>query len=445
MYLLDLFASVHALQLNLKDETSPIGELSALGRSFARDVGQYSNVQSAPDVVLYGFRSQELLATVPVKTPHINTALAVSQFLVTASKNGQLTDSIATTQNLLQAQFGADIQIITVGKMVTNGVVYLPETLVFTVLNQPANEVQIWYSDIAFRGQCDVHEIIPVKVIDVLDDLLKTREIALGQLKEINVVTNQSRVNAVIGNIPNTQTITQEYLWVDKNDPSITYPTPFTVVVYGQAGINADLIRDKLVEHILANSNQPRSEWEKVYPDLFLPIEFFVAPYWNQYALPNQLTQAGIYSPTVSYKNFIGHVKDNVECALDAADIDPHITEHGEVSFINHKSLAFAVVGHKRNRNDAYKFSQVWQRYTALSQLSADYNRMDLETQRFIMLLSELVRAAETMTQFSDIPNGVTRVKRISLLDGKTRYYASATFGRIKYLVALKQLEIPEV
>lgn len=431
MYVLSGFIRIASMVSNEPSVNSALGELSQRSATFSRELGHYSN-NSFPDVKLTSFNSKRNDALVKVDPSYVTVALQISQWLFLRSIDGSLSDDKENCRQQLLAQFGEQIEILSISQMENSGNYWLPELLIFKSVGAGEdNVIRLWYSDKAFQTQYDLYEILVVPIVDRLDDLHGNRENVLALLNSITVPSVFAKVDQVTGEFPPTETVSTDYDWVDKNDPSITRATPWTVVVYGEAGNNADLIRDALVTWILANSNFPREEWEKIYPDLFLPNEFFITPTWDRYSIPNQLTIGGIYSPTLKYADMYPYaISTFFEIPED------HIRQYMSHSTSVYKSLGFVSVGNPRNRNGIYAFDDLWPEYASITTSSHDFNRMSPDTSEFIMLLVNLFMTAENLTSFSSLPSGVSRVTRGGL------QYLAMTYKKVLYLVSLKSNEI---
>lgn len=433
MYSLSAFVTIPALVNNQVGVVSPIGELSAKAKTFSREVGLY-RMDDYPNTTLHSFSSVQDGNLVPVDLVIVDPILRIAEFLYARSIDNTLSDDRAFCQQLLVQQFGTTVQFTLVGRMVTNGTYWFPETLTISLINGGENVLKVWFADAAFRSQCDHYEIVVVPPVEPLDDLHGQRAVVLSMLDQLTIPDHLAKVQALTAQYSQTHVISTNYDWTDKNDPTILKATPWTVLVYGNAGNNDDLIREALVTYILANSQWPRSEWEKIYPDLFRPLEFYITPLWDRYSLPNMLTIAGVYSPTVPWREAMRYA-----LATFYGENYQHCTEWLAESHSTYKSLSFVSIGNSKNRNGVFGFEVLWPDYAALSTTHADFARMSLKTQQFSLLLTEMFMHAEQMTPTSDTPNGFSRVRRGDF------HYLGKTFNKVLYLVWLKYNDYPEV
>lgn len=427
MYHLSGFVRIAALIQNQPNRHSVLGELSSRSATFSRELGHYHN-HAYPDVRLTSFHSTQDDVAVQVNPTFSDISLQVSQWLFERAIDGSLSDDKENTRQQLLSEFGSIIDLQRVGDMVTDGTYWLPEQIVFTLLDQiESNIIRLWYADASFQRQYDKYEILVVPIFDPLDAVHGPRESALALLNTITVSSVLQKADTLAGEYPPTEVVSQEYDWVDKNDRTITKSTPWTVIIYGGAGNNADLIREALIDWILGNSAEPREEWEKIYPDLFLPNEFYITPTWDLFSIPNQLASTGLYSPTLKYDDMMDY---GVSTFYGIPLL--HIRKQMTHSVAIYKSLGFVSVGHHRNRNEIYSFGQLWPEYATIGSDRIDFNKLPPKTAEFIMLLTQMLLVADTLDQYNNIPAGMSIVVR-----GENQYLA-ATFDKMLYLVSLK-------
>lgn len=429
MYSLSAFMTMSAMANNTPGSDSPIGELSTTSATMSREVGKYTD-SSAPDVRLLSFSSVDGNTgnKIPVAPLYSSKVLQMGQFLFENSIDGTLSDNKDACQQAVESEFNGVFEVLVVGSMVTNGNYYLPEYIFVKELSSSDDNVlRIWFSDPAFRAQYDLHELVVVPPIATMDDFHKDRATVLALIEGINIPGHLAEAQELTKDSPETLLTSRNYEWVDKIDDTIRYATPWTVAIYGLSGNNEDVIRQALVDYILAHSAHPREDWEVIFPDLFRPTEFYISPVWDRYSLPNQQTIGGLYSPTIPHDKFLSYGKQ-VLPNPDEGYLETNLVSAATVF----KGLMFVSVGNPRNREDLFRFDVLWPQYINLSTTNIDFNRVPPETQEFILFLIELLVVAETLTEYSELPVGASRVER----DGKT--FLAKSLGSVLYLISVK-------
>lgn len=427
MYTLKSFMVFGSMADNAVGVIAPLGELSTDSLTYAKEKGQYQLPQYA-EPTLVSFHSDQDGTQVRVPTDHFTLALQIGQWLFEAAVDGVTNGDAGDFARLFNSEFAGVAIDLDVGEMVVSGNMWMPEWIVYKKANT-VSRIKIWFSDEAFSNQYDSYEIDFIPPIDKIDDFFK------GQIDVRNLVQAKSWSDMVKatetkkGEHPYTVLRTDGFDWHDANDRNYTLPTNWTSLIYGRAGNNLDIVKQELVSWILENSDHTREEWAVIFPDLFTNTEFIITPLWTQYAIPNKTMQSGIYSPTVEFQRALDIAK---QTAQGTGYTDTWVTTHLRASFIPYKSVAFLSVGSPENRDGIVDFNQRWVDYIAVGTESIDFNRMSPDTQGWVLFFNDLLKVAEEMTEYSDVPVGYNRLERNGV------YYVSAGYNNIQYLVVLR-------
>lgn len=427
MYVLKGFGQHDQLANNTVGVINQIGELSPRARTYSREKGSYVSA-SAPNINLISFQSATDGVLQPVPPAFAAHTLNVLQFVYAKVLTGAQLSADELLNDLI-AQFQAVASDFQSGMIVKDGHNYTaPEWLSWKMKGQGENFIRIWLNDASFQAKYDEFSIVVVPPLDRLDDFF-----AMGNDVEANIKSRTypqavAKIQAARDVYPETIIRAETYNYVDPFDPAHLVPTNWTVLIYGAAGNNIDSIKDALIKYILANSTHTRDEWAKILPDLFKRTEFIIVPTFNRYAIPNRDIETGIYSPFVDFGEMTAMVK-LIAVAYPGSHINAYITSSG----FPYKSLSLASVGGPENRDGLFRLRDVFPDWIAVSSTSVDFRRMSLKTRQWAEILDQLVQAAETLTEFSDIPDPtMTRLKRDGI------FYIVKSFDNIQYLVASK-------
>lgn len=438
MYQLHGFIVINALIDNKlqagKEVIAPLGELSPYSSSFSREVGKYVDPNS-PGVRLMTFYSVEDGNKVPLSQQLANEVLQLASWLANESLLNRITADKDVLQQMLGVQYQGRIQLLEIGKLVTDGKYWLPQYLTFKLVSDTReNRYKIWFSDDAFQHQYDKFEIEVVPQIEVVDDYHKGQAFVRQILTENTVDILHQRTNRIANRTPYTSIVTYKYDWVNPDDKKDIIPTYWTVIIYGEAGQNSDVIRDLLADYVLKNSDYGRDQWENLIPDLFIPTEFYLSPLWTKFATENLQLQGGIHSPVVPYREIIPWAQKTM-FGYEKAHLDKYVVTFGTIF----KSIAIIACGHKKNRLAPINFEKAWPDYVNVYTNSRDFSRVSPEAQEFIMFLNELLVEAERMTPDTEIPFEMTRVKRGEM------YYVTKNLNGVVYLMPLRYNFLKEI
>lgn len=430
MYELKGFFTYPAYINNTADTVAVVGEISDNSLTYAKDK-TYQTGSSTPNVCLISFHSVRDETIVPVTGVYHDQTLKLGEYIFNQAQAGAITNNPAALRQMVLAEFSGVIESYASGVMKTNGTVWMPEyvEVKFTTTNKEDNRVIVWLSDESFSAQYDGYIIEIVQPILPVDDFFKDPLVVKQLLDNYDLVEKLDEAQAVRAQYPYTHLRAFEFDYVNPVDSTKRYPAKWLVVIYGEAGNNPDLIKDAIVKDVLAKSKRPRQDWETIIPDLFLTTEFIFTPLWTKYSVPNSDFRSGLYSPVFDPNTDLKYV---LRTARGPAYTDVFVKANFQTSVNIYKSIAFGVVGNPQNRNGVTKFLTKMPDYVVTEVGSGDANRISPDTLAWMMVFSNLLKAAEEMTQYTSVPPGISRMVRDGII------YASAFFKNVNYLVATK-------
>lgn len=433
MYSLKGFVTFGALSNNVVGQVSPIGELSTLSLTYAKEKGQHA-LREAPDATLVSFHSAHKTpleaGSIPVPAIHSENALKIGQWIFNKSMTGDIGADRDQFVTYCLAEFSDKVSNLQAGPMATNGTYWMPSWITYELLNAPEeNFVRLWFSDPAFSNQYDGYEIEFIPPIPNIDDFFKD-PVEVQRLLNLRSVSELMRkIEEVKGKNPFTFLQNRTFEFIDAKDPDWVINTDWTVVIYGQAGNNVDIIKAELIEWILKNSTRPKEDWVGIIPDIFSTTEFIIIPTWDQYSVPNRLIQAGMFSPTVQA---LRAIELGVRYCKGTGYTKVHIAYNTMVTSSMFKSIQLVSCGNPGNKDGIIRINQQFPDYMTVPSLSNDYYRMSVRTQDWVTLITRMLIVAEHMTEFSDLPFGMTRLIRDGVL------YLVATYEECQYLVVAR-------
>lgn len=444
------FISYGALANNQPGVISPIGELSLRSGTFAKDRKNYvattaTSPSTSAELIVFSSRGADGDYVAP-PSQVTGMTLQLATWAYEQMVNGTFTNSSDSFRVPLMAQFNDVVEDVSLGAMVTDGQNWLPASITFFIKpsaifdNNPPEgmegiRVRVWFSDENFRQQYDEFNVSFIGPLDNLDDLFLSPWVVAERLQRRTPPELGVLIQEAAGNSPYTTMRSFNFRYHSPTTLGETHPAYWTFVIWSDFGDNVDTLKRELSSWIIANSTHTREEWAVLFPDIFSSTEFILTPLWNQTAIPNLTLDHAMYSPTVTMSEAVTYVRAT---AAGTGYNDAHVDAHASFLSMPYKSVACLAVGGPENRNAQYKLHQVVPDYLAVPTSSIDFDRMSERTRFWCMRVFAMLSVAESMTEFSDIPPGLSRLKRVNA-NGDEILYVVATIDEIQYLVVAKQ------
>lgn len=428
MYSTKSFCNVLAFASNEPGVVSPIGELTTYAKTFTRDLNILHNSEF-DGFDLFVFSSIKDDAAVAMNQTVADQAIGLIDTVVkaTLSHVGDISYDEALTRLLTYAEannaFGIEM-----GQMVNAGNWWVPEWISFSSNGVVGDNVhKVWLSLEAFKNQYTDYEIVVVPPFEDVDSFFNPGSIVENRIKAITPSQMMEQADVAKDGNPETLVRTDPYEYRDPVNTSRRFDVYWTVVIYGQAGNDPDLIRDEIVNYILSHSVYSREQWATIFPDIFKRTEFIFAPFWEQYAAEQRIFTHGVYSPILDSTKIIDWMKQQApEYPVD------HVERNTMVLPWPYRSMQIATVGHIENKDGKIRINDHYPDYIAVGSESTDFGRMSIETQAWAMMMMELIILAENVNPSTDMPRGTFRVVR------QGKLYIGKTHNRVLFLVAPK-------
>lgn len=425
------FGSVAKLHNNSLLVTSPIGELSNKSRTYAKDPGVFSLSTANSETVLYNFLSQKNNADIVMPQALAEAQIGIGDWIYTEASAGNIIGNRANTLALLKTTFTNKIEILDIGEMVTNNVLWYPSFIFGNhLVGSEKQPFYLWFANEYFRTQYPkvsftiVHPL-PLSEIDSLLTL-NYQQLAARLAKETPDII-EDRFHGLTQNAawPYTDRGVDKFQVLDLiNIPNFN-DAYWRYVEWGNGADAEDQRYDQIKAEILAVTKHPESEWEEKVPDLFNPLEFYVLPYFTNLGVVNKTNGASTLSPIVDRETMMVLVDKYLTPNMTSA----HVIKSTQVVPFLYKSMACAFVAKLNNRKGMEKIRAVIPDYQLIPSSDTDFDLMSGATMEFVRQMENLLAAAEVTTDISLIPSGVTRITRFGKLCVAKR------IGKVKYVV----------
>lgn len=426
------FARLFNFTNNQIGEDCTFGEVNDYMMTFSKNIGQYSS-SNYPNVELLTYSAlndtnQESLLNDTTKEYLLKVINIISQGVLAKT----IGNNVQSVKTLLLTALGNEFQLLSIGKIINYGDYYCPTYIDFKYLGDDLTTTMLWFGQDAFIQQYEDYEHIVVSGIEELDKLFGEPDVVKKALDEITPLLMNEKERDAIGTRPETSTVSHQYMVYSLNKEKIGN-TYFSIVIYGQYGINTDLERETLIDYILKHSSHTREEWEIVLPDLFVKTEFRLFPTWDKTGLPNNGVNGAMYRSSTK-------IKDAKEILSKyCSDFsESHLSKYGCINAARYKSIMLVSVGHPDNRHKIYSLDEQWPYYGNIRTTSEDYGRYDEDTKKFLDALLTMFKIAENIDEIVTFPRNFTKIKRGDLV------YVSHTLNNIQYIMLSKKSMLGE-
>lgn len=437
MYTQKAFVKIQALVDNAFGVIAPVGELSPLGWTFAREKTHYNNADM-PGLAISVFSSYRHVTNGNVTTrtyvePDAVFEAKVIEILYWVHQNaqaGRFSQNVDDFRTQMLNRFGERIDLYNSGRMVGSNGAWYPSSIDWKFTDeQEDNRLKIWFANEQFVNEYDEYDIVVVPPIVDIDRFFEGYTAVKTIHSQVKMSEIMNRVTLAKEDNPESNIVTLSFDWVNPNNRQQRLPFDWTSIIYGLAGDNTDNMKQAIIRYIEEHSTHPRSEWEAIFPDIFTATEFIVTPMWNHYAIPNRQLEAGLYSPVVPVFDATALTELT---SKGEGYTQEHVTRNLYILPSLYKQVALAVVPGPNNRVGFTRFNEVFPDYLNYRSTDTDWGRMSTKTRAFIQVLNTLLNHAETLTDVSTVPRGYNRTVR----DGVV--YISIIHDNIQYLVVSK-------
>jgi len=433
MYDIKGFYSIGALANNTQGQTALFGELSESALTFSRNKGQYAN-SSSPNVELITFETKTDVESNFILNQNTSTqVLAVGEWVYQQHIAGSIPNNTnkAAFITSLSTQFPV-INNVVIGQILPGSSASrnMPDYVRYVVeVDSILYRVQVWFSNISFVTQYQGYTIFAIPPVDNLDTLNSnsaTVNVALQSRTTANMVT---LINAAVGNYPYTSLQTYQLNWNDPNDPAVNQiPTTWTLIIYGQAGVDSDAIKNAIREYI--ENNSTLTHWNLIYPELFSENEFTIIPLWDVQAIPQNAVATGIYRTLRKVSDLKELARKHIPNGyVLSASISQFLDDNLEVGQLPYQGISFTGIGNPNNNAGITTLSNLYPDLINVATTSTDFARMVNATQQFVIKLIGAIEAARVYNSTQLVPAGYTKAVSAG------RVYLVFTHNNYNYLV----------
>ena len=418
------FATIKSLVDNARGVVATLGEISQESLSFSRDVTFYNHDTNKLFTYVNLHRVDGNNTNIVISPENQQTILEFLDWIAIAGKDGTITSDRQTFINNWVQKFPDMADEYISGEMRTEGEYYLPERVQW---HKHEDIFEIFFADDIMETYWQPWAIEVVPPLANIDELLQSINDVVPILNGRSLTTTLELMNTVKREYPYTYNENEVLEWHQYNNSNITTPTNWVLLQYGPNAKDPENIRNALREWIIAHSLKDETEWYPVFPELFIPILFYITPLWDNLAIPSQSTTSGVYSPVIDY------VRDIKKIKVFSPFNEDHVALITEFFPSRFSCLTLAMVGSDANKVGSERVSLIHPTYLSVSVGSPDFVRQDPVTQEWSAAIIELIRTAETYEPNDWVPENVVPIVKDGIV------YLSLKIGSDNFLVVTKQ------
>ena len=420
MNIIQGFIKIPALADNVPQAIAPFGELSPISSTFTRDMRNFALPTEFPAVEFVSFKAVDINSNPLVIAPVISRlCIAVGAWVFNQSQDKQiptnnekanfvqsLTSEFASVINsyalaapIIGVEVGAIIDTTTPG-------IRFPDYVAFKFNDDvKPYTIKLWFSDAKFQIQYNYYDIVilpPVGAIESLNSTTAQVSTLLASLTKTQII---NQINVVTKDNPATTIYPIRLRWHNPANKTSTLETEWLAVIYGKAGIDNDAVKDSIRTYISNNSSN--TNWTSIYPDLYAESEFVIIPFWDQLSTPDNGYDEGLYRTAINLTNLKRIETQKLPGSYNTVtDFEDYKNKHLVVSSSSYRAIMFYSLGNPNNLGGVFNLLQLFPDYMDISTSSADFSRLKLKTQNFVILLTEALHKAREYNQNKGVPNG---------------------------------------
>lgn len=426
---------------NVEGVVAQFGELSDISNTFSRRKATYQSPLSAEQGLVV-FSAKDGITHVLTTTNDRDNIFTMSDYIYDRYNAGTITatpgDLIADIETALTSGT-VTITNVTVGSIVADVVTptkRLPDYVSYHIVDtsdSSEHDVTLWFSDEYFQNQYDEYEILVVSpLLAAVDGLYDNNSNVGAALAGITLPAYQAAIETAKGIYPPTKVKAVNYTWNEHSDfGSATRQVAWTLVFYGNEGDSPANIRAALRAWLedAGNTAIAAADWQEMFPEIFESTDYYIIPVWNRVHTP---VPTVLYSPMVNPTLMLAMAKANVPFTALDAFWNPNLTQTSAAW----QEIAFLAIGAPTNTaNNDFNFAVKFNDYLTVPLTHVDAAHMSAETIGFVEFLTQLLQAAESLTNTTPInllPPDTARVVKSGKL------YLTGMYNGTQYYVIAK-------
>jgi hypothetical protein len=389
------FFNIDSFINNSTNATNPIGEISAKGLTYERDVKQYVGVKGT--LLQFGISNSTVYIDSNIQAIGANVVTLLDNLVNVTTPSGSLLADITSS-------LGNTVSAITIGEATLNPVdnKLYPNWITFTVLIEGNSiDLKIWLSNEVFLTE---YPLGYIKLIYPIADIQTLYDDYLTNRTTVQALTPSSLIKITHDAItyPVTGFDSLSVRVYNRLNTAQYFNLPIAVAYNGGSiYCNKTSFMETFKNELLSGGIIPLEDWLVVIPSLVPLNKYYIVPNWANTALPNQLVVSPICSPTIAIES-VDIVANAHFSQYNVADVVGYL----DYSVAIYKSIGFFVLPDIGNSDGRIRWRAKFSDYFILPLTDLNIGQMSPRTKTVSIALDQLLHLAETYTVGDTLPAG---------------------------------------
>lgn len=367
---------------------SPIYELSDIGSTYAKSKQQYySSIDSLYNMTV--FKMKEITA---LRQDQVDDIIEVikkfSAFLTSSLVSNKQQAIILFLNNYNSAYPTKQVTEFNYNTIVNHNNIKTVDYLTFVLGGISCN---FWLSDEVFKAFYPEYDINVVLPFANFTAIINNTSDFIGALDKFDLIEFNRRVELDKNNTPSTYT----------KIVNIPYRVPNTTVdkncffafnIYGMQGNYDYILKLELYNHLTNVLGLNPTFVESIFPTILNINEFFITPRWERMAIPSQIGQNGINSQIALAFSEEFDLNKFIKIYPNAS----YLRENTYAVPFDYNNLLLQVTNGFYTEASIKDFRAYYSDFITITSTHPDFARMKQRTQKFIILLENLLDIANT-------------------------------------------------
>lgn len=380
---------------------NPIGELSAIGMTYSREVDTYSAPNVNSDLLVFDYGTLSTNQSAAIKPAAVAIATALNNIVGYNTSSGTILNNVV-------AALGGNASNVSIGDLVVNPVdgLQYPKWIVFTFqTNNQSYDLKVWLNNDDFIANYPLGNITLVFPVTNLLDLYNNFSTASTEIQNLKATDLINKLYSTPVNYAYTGMSDLSFRVYNRNNSSQFFDLPI-LVAYNGGSIFCNAVNyfNTFVDELLAMGTMTINDWATVIPGLIPTNKYYIMANWNNTAIVNGAVPSPILSPTLSIKTG-NNIANDIAVNVFPSYTGDQVWNYLDYTILTYKSIGLFILPDIGNYDGRLDWSHKFTDYFVVSLSDINVQQMSVNTQSVISLLTDLIKFCETYTSTTVLPS----------------------------------------